>query len=66
MWLPRGLRIFRSPLGVGSDARPRGGDEDERVPGSSDKLHVLVAGGGVAALEAMVALQKLAGELVDI
>jgi sulfide:quinone oxidoreductase len=36
------------------------------VPGSSDKLHVLVAGGGVAALEAMVALRKLAGELVDI
>ena len=36
------------------------------MPGSSDKLHVLVAGGGVAALEAMVALRKLAGELVDI
>ena len=32
----------------------------------SDKLHVLIAGGGVAALEAMVALTKLAGELVDV
>jgi sulfide:quinone oxidoreductase len=31
-----------------------------------DKLHVLIAGGGVAALEAMVALTKLAGEFVDV
>jgi len=36
------------------------------MPHGSDKLHVLVAGGGVAALEAMVALRKLAGELVDV
>jgi sulfide:quinone oxidoreductase len=36
------------------------------MPGHHDKLHVLVAGGGVAALEAMVALRKLAGELVDV
>jgi sulfide:quinone oxidoreductase len=36
------------------------------VPGSSDRLHVLIAGGGVAALEAMVALRKLAGELVEV
>ena len=36
------------------------------MPGSSDKLHVLVAGGGVAALEAMVALRRLAGELVQV
>jgi sulfide:quinone oxidoreductase len=36
------------------------------VPGESDRLHVLIAGGGVAALEAMVALRKLAGELVDV
>jgi sulfide:quinone oxidoreductase len=36
------------------------------MPRGSDKLHVLVAGGGVAALEAMVALRKLAGELVDV
>ena len=40
--------------------------EDERVPGRPEKLHVLVAGGGVAALEAMVALRKLAGELVEV
>ena len=37
-----------------------------RCPRRSDKLHVLVAGGGVAALEAMVALRKLAGELVEV
>jgi sulfide:quinone oxidoreductase len=36
------------------------------MPSRNDKLHVLVAGGGVAALEAMVALRKLAGELVDV
>ena len=36
------------------------------MPRRSDKLHVLVAGGGVAALEAMVALRKLAGELVEV
>jgi sulfide:quinone oxidoreductase len=32
----------------------------------SEKLHVLIAGSGVAALEAMVALRELAGELVDV
>ena len=36
------------------------------MPGRPEKLHVLVAGGGVAALEAMIALRKLAGELVDV
>jgi sulfide:quinone oxidoreductase len=36
------------------------------MPGRPDKVHVLVAGGGVAALEPMVALRKLAGELVDV
>ena len=36
------------------------------MPPGSDKVHVLVAGGGVAALEAMVALRKLAGELVEV
>jgi sulfide:quinone oxidoreductase len=30
------------------------------------RTHVLIAGGGVAALEAMVALRELAGELVDV
>jgi sulfide:quinone oxidoreductase len=35
------------------------------TPGS-DRKRVLVAGGGVAALEAMIALRKLAGELVDV
>jgi hypothetical protein len=30
------------------------------------KLHVLIAGGGVAALEAMVALRKHAAGLVEI
>lgn len=32
----------------------------------TDRVHVLVAGGGVAALEAMVALRALAGELVEV
>ena len=36
------------------------------MPGRMEKLHVLVAGGGVAALEAMIALRKLAGELVEV
>ncbi|MGH3011502.1 MAG: NAD(P)/FAD-dependent oxidoreductase [Gaiellaceae bacterium] len=36
------------------------------MSGSDDKLHVLVAGGGVAALEAMIALRRLASELVDV
>jgi sulfide:quinone oxidoreductase len=60
------LRVFRSRLGGGSDARLRGGRDYGLVPGRSDKLHVLVAGGGVAALEAMIALRKLAGELVEV
>jgi sulfide:quinone oxidoreductase len=33
---------------------------------SSDRQRVLVAGAGVAALEAMIALRKLAGELTDV
>jgi sulfide:quinone oxidoreductase len=36
------------------------------MPSRADKLRVLVAGGGVAALEAMLALRQLAGELVDV
>ena len=36
------------------------------MPSRTDKLRVLVAGGGVAALEAMLALRELAGELVDV
>ncbi|HXV33581.1 MAG TPA: FAD/NAD(P)-binding oxidoreductase [Gaiellaceae bacterium] len=36
------------------------------MAGRPDRLHVLIAGGGVAALEAMVALEKLAGDLVDV
>jgi sulfide:quinone oxidoreductase len=32
----------------------------------TDRLHVLVAGGGVAALEAMIALRELAGEFVEV
>lgn len=33
---------------------------------AKDGKHVLIAGGGVAALEAMVALRDLAGELVEV
>ena len=36
------------------------------MPGKDAKHHVLIAGGGVAALEAMVALRTLAGELVEV
>jgi sulfide:quinone oxidoreductase len=36
------------------------------MSGPDGKHHVLIAGGGVAALEAMVALRTLAGELVDV
>jgi sulfide:quinone oxidoreductase len=39
---------------------------DSRVPASYRGAHVLVAGGGVAALEAAFALRALAGDLVDI
>jgi sulfide:quinone oxidoreductase len=35
-------------------------------PSSSDGLRVLIAGGGVAGLETMLALRELAGDLVDI
>jgi sulfide:quinone oxidoreductase len=36
------------------------------VPKSYGGLHVLIAGGGVAGLEAMLALRALAGDLVDL
>lgn len=39
---------------------------DSRTPDSYDGLHVLIAGGGVAALEAAFALRALAGDLVDL
>ncbi len=45
---------------------PAGAASMGKVARGSDRLHVLIAGGGVAALEAMVALRKLAGELVDV
>ena len=31
-----------------------------------DRLHVVIAGGGVAALETLLALKALAGHLVDV
>jgi sulfide:quinone oxidoreductase len=36
------------------------------MPSGKDRTNVLIAGGGVAALEAMVALKTLAGEHVDV
>ena len=39
---------------------------DSRTPESYGGLHVLIAGGGVAALEAAFALRALAGDLVDL
>ena len=34
--------------------------------GAEDRLRVLIAGGGIAGLEAMMALRDLAGELVAV
>lgn len=39
---------------------------NSRTPDSYDGLHVLIAGGGVAALEAAFALRALAGDRVDL
>jgi sulfide:quinone oxidoreductase len=39
--------------------------DNRRMP-SGERKRVLIAGGGVAALEAMVALRRMAGDLVDI
>ena len=39
---------------------------DSRTPESYGGVHVLIAGGGVAALEAAFALRALAGDLVDL
>ena len=39
---------------------------EARRPGSYGGLRVLIAGGGVAGLEAMLALRELAGDLVDV
>jgi len=40
--------------------------DHREMPGKDGKHHVLIAGGGVAALEAMVALRHMAGELVEV
>jgi len=45
-----------TPRRMGKASRPR----------TSDRLRVLIAGGGVAGLEAMLALRDLAGDLVDV
>lgn len=50
---------------VGTDASPARGADHREMP-AKDGKHVLIAGGGVAALEAMVALRDLAGELVEV
>jgi sulfide:quinone oxidoreductase len=60
------LRISRSRLRTGADDGAGQDVKDALVAARSDRLHVLIAGGGVAALEAMVALRKLAGGLVDV
>lgn len=39
---------------------------EARRPSSHNGLRVLIAGGGVAGLEALLALRKLAGDLVDV
>jgi sulfide:quinone oxidoreductase len=60
------LRIFRNGIRAGADAfAARHGDDAWVMPGK-EQLHVLIAGGGVAALEAMIALRSLAEERVDV
>jgi sulfide:quinone oxidoreductase len=58
------MRLFRSAIRAFADASPLLGQQDARMP--SRKLRVVIAGGGVAALEAMVALRALAEERVSI
>jgi sulfide:quinone oxidoreductase len=49
-----------------TDVRPLERADDVAMQGRQDRYRVLIAGGGVAALEAMVALRRLAEERVDI
>ena len=57
------MRLFRSRFVAGSDAAASAVVDHGAMPG---KHHVLVAGGGVAALEAMVLLRREAADLVDV
>ena len=49
-----------------TDVPPLEHADDVAMQGRQDRYRVLIAGGGVAALEAMVALRRLAEERVDI
>jgi sulfide:quinone oxidoreductase len=51
-------------ISVGADG-PCANSHDD-LPMAAGRVRVVIAGGGVAALEAMVALRDLAGELVDV
>ena len=59
-------RGFRST--VSRRGAVAGGAEAHTIPGvaSDGKLRVVVAGGGIAGLEAMMALHDLAGDLVEL
>ena len=50
--------LCRPPGNAGSDSRPS--------VTLRDRMHVVIGGGGVAALETLLAVRALAGHLVDI
>jgi sulfide:quinone oxidoreductase len=66
------MRVFRERIGPGTDGtrRPSGkacsSVTKTEHPKSYGGLRVLIAGGGVAGLEALLALRALAGDLVDL
>jgi sulfide:quinone oxidoreductase len=58
------LRLSRRGLRAITDSDERSREKDEHMP--RERQRVLIAGGGVAALEAMVALSHIAADVVDI
>jgi sulfide:quinone oxidoreductase len=61
------VRLFTDARAVARDQIGiRFVDPNEEAPMRGDTTKVLIAGGGVAALEAALALRALAGELVDV
>src|SRR6266511_1933036 len=63
-WRQSACGLSTMPISVRSDGPHDHRYQDDSMAGG--RFRVVVAGGGVAALEAMVALRELAGELVDV
>jgi sulfide:quinone oxidoreductase len=63
-WRQSACGFSAMPISVRSDGPHDHRYQDDSMAGG--RFRVVVAGGGVAALEAMVALRELAGELVDV